>query len=132
MKRKILVIDDELPIRRFLRASLSSDDTSVIECEKGEEGLRSVATNNPDVVLLDLGLPDMEGLEVLQKIREWSKVPVIILSARDEEQQKITALDSGADDYLTKPFTVGELEARIRVALRHRDEPASKPVVTVE
>ena len=116
---RILVIEDELPIRKFLRASLSPDEAQWHEAETGAAGIHAVAHKNPDVVLLDLGLPDMEGLEVLARIREWSTVPIIVLSARGQERDKIAALDAGADDYLTKPFSVAELMARVRVSLRH-------------
>jgi two-component system KDP operon response regulator KdpE len=115
----ILLIEDELPIRRFLRASLTADDYRLAEAETGQQGLRLAAQQPPDLVILDLGLPDMDGQEVLRQLREWLHAPVIILSVRDQEQQKVTALDNGADDYLTKPFSTGELLARIRVALRH-------------
>lgn len=127
---RIIVIDDEAPIRRFLRASLDPDRYELIDAEDGGSGIRLVATRNPDVVLLDLGLPDMDGVDVAQSIREWSKVPIIILSARGQEHDKVAALDAGADDYLTKPFGVGELLARIRVALRHSSkETPVDPVV---
>lgn len=127
---RIIVIDDEAPIRRFLRASLDPDRYELIDAEDGGSGIRLVATRNPDVVLLDLGLPDMDGVDVAQSIREWSKVPIIILSARGQEHDKVAALDAGADDYLTKPFGVGELLARIRVALRHSSkEMPQDPVV---
>ena len=117
---RILLIDDEPQMRRFLRVTLQSQGYELVEAESGHDGLADAATRNPDVILLDLGLPDMDGLDVLARIREWSQVPVIIISAREQERDKITALDSGADDYLTKPFRAGELLARIRVALRHR------------
>lgn len=115
---RILVVEDEQPIRRFLRVSLESRGYSVQEAETATEGLRSLTGEPPDAVILDLGLPDRDGLDVLQQVREWSKVPVIVLSARGRESDKVAALDAGADDYLTKPFSVGELLARIRVALR--------------
>lgn len=123
--RRILVIDDEAPIRRFLRASLDPKEFTLFEAEDGTSGIRAVAHKNPEVVLLDLGLPDMDGIEVARQLREWTGVPIIVLSARGQEADKIDALDAGADDYLTKPFGVGELFARIRVALRHakRDDP---------
>ncbi len=117
--RKILVVDDEAAIRRFLRASLDPAQFTLVEAEDGATGLRAAATENPEVVLLDLGMPDMDGIEVARRLREWSAVPIIVLSARGQEADKIDALDAGADDYLTKPFGVGELFARIRVALRH-------------
>ncbi len=115
----ILLIEDELPIRRFLRASFAAESYRLIEAESGEQGLRLAAQQPPDLVILDLGLPDLEGHEVLRRLREWSRVPVIVLSARDQESQKVQALDSGADDYVTKPFGVAELQARMRTALRH-------------
>jgi two-component system KDP operon response regulator KdpE len=115
----ILVIDDEAAMRRFLRASLAVSGYQLIEAASGEEGLSQAAAHNPDLILLDLGLPDLDGLIVTQRLREWSKAPIIVLSARGQERDKIEALDAGADDYLTKPFGVGELLARLRVALRH-------------
>ena len=115
----ILLIEDELQMRRFLRVTLQSEKYSVLEAETAADGLAQAATRNPDVVLLDLGLPDMDGLEVIEKLREWTAVPVIVISAREQEGDKIKALDGGADDYLTKPFGAGELLVRIRVALRH-------------
>ena len=116
---KFVIIEDEVPIRKFLRASLSEKEATWYEADNGEEGIRLVANKNPDIVLLDLGLPDIDGLEVLKRLREWTQVPIIVLSARGMEGDKISALDNGADDYLTKPFSVGELMARVRVALRH-------------
>jgi two-component system KDP operon response regulator KdpE len=121
----ILLIEDERQMRRFLRVTLQSEKYGVLEAETANDGLSQAATRNPDIVLLDLGLPDMEGLEVIEKLREWSTVPVIVISARGQEGDKIKALDRGADDYLTKPFAAGELLARIRVALRHA-APKSK------
>lgn len=115
----ILLIEDEKQMRRFLRVTLQSENYTVIEAETAAEGLSQVAMRNPDIVLLDLGLPDMDGLDVIVKLREWSAVPVIVISAREQEGDKIRALDGGADDYLTKPFAAGEMLARIRVALRH-------------
>src|SRR6266581_809244 len=115
----ILLIDDELPILRFLRAALGGDGYRLVEAETGEHGLRLAAQQPPDLVILDLGLPDMDGQVVLRRLREWLQAPIVILSVRDQDQQKIEALDGGADDYLTKPFSTGELLARIRVALRH-------------
>ena len=115
----ILIIEDELPIRRFLSASLSDESYRLNEASSGMEGLRVAQQQPPDVVLLDLGLPDLDGQEIIRRLREWSKVPIIVLSARDQESQKIRALDDGADDFVTKPFAMGELLARIRTALRH-------------
>jgi two-component system KDP operon response regulator KdpE len=115
----ILLIEDEKPIRRFLKPSLQSQDFKVLEAVTGEEGLALASSHNPDIILLDLGLPDLDGLEVLKRLREWSATPIIILTARGKEKDKIAGLDAGADDYLTKPFDMGELLARVRVALRH-------------
>lgn len=131
----ILLVEDEPQMRRFLRVTLQSHRYRFVEATGGAEGLREVSTRNPDVVLLDLGLPDMDGLEVVKRIREWSRVPVIVISAREQEQDKIRALDAGADDYLTKPFGAGELLARIRVALRRRLTPygeKGEPVFSLE
>lgn len=119
VKATILLVEDEPQMRRFLRITLQGHGYKLLEAQSGQEGLTEAATRNPDIVLLDLGLPDMDGLEVTMRIREWSRVPIIVLSARDQENDKIRALDAGADDYLTKPFGAGELLARIRVALRH-------------
>jgi two-component system KDP operon response regulator KdpE len=115
----ILLIEDEAQMRRFLRASLTSHGFRLVESSTGRDGLLQASSRTPDLVLLDLGLPDIDGLQVTEQIRTWSKMPIIVLSARDREDDKIRALDAGADDYLTKPFGVGELLARIRVALRH-------------
>ena len=115
----LLLIEDEAQMRRFLRASLTSHGFRLVESSTGRDGLLQATSRTPDLVLLDLGLPDIDGLEVTEQIRSWSKMPIIVLSARDREDDKIKALDAGADDYLTKPFGVGELLARIRVALRH-------------
>ncbi|HET9063935.1 MAG TPA: response regulator [Candidatus Binatia bacterium] len=114
-----LVIDDEPQIRRLLRVTLEANGYQVFDAATGRDGVAQAAQRRPDVVLLDLGLPDMEGVEVLRRIRDWSRVPVVVLSVRDREDDKISALDAGADDYVTKPFGVGELLARIRVVLRH-------------
>ena len=124
-KTKLLVIDDELAIRRFLRASFPDESYDLDEAVSGKEGITKAAAGTPDVVLLDLGLPDMDGIQVAQEIRVWSQVPIIVLSARHQENDKIRALDAGADDYLTKPFSVGELLARVRVALRHSQRNAA-------
>lgn len=115
----VLLIEDERQMRRFLRVTLESEKYGVLEAESAADGLSQVAIRNPDIVLLDLGLPDMDGLVVIEKLREWSAVPIIVISAREQEGDKIKALDRGADDYLTKPFGAGELLARIRVAIRH-------------
>jgi two-component system KDP operon response regulator KdpE len=115
----IVLIEDEPQIRRFLRATLSSQGYRLYEATTGEDGLIEAATRQPDVVIVDLGLPDLDGLEVIRRIREWSHVPIIVLSARGQERDKVAALDAGADDYVSKPFGVGELQARLRVALRH-------------
>ena len=127
---RILVVDDELAIRRFLHTVLSSEEFSLHEAENGHAGLASAAAFRPDVILLDLGLPDMDGIEVIKRIREWSQVPIIVLSVRDRENDKVAALDAGADDYLTKPFGVGELLARIRAALRRTLQEVPEPVFT--
>mgnify|MGYP001810905702 CR=1 FL=1 len=118
-KTTVLVIEDEAPIRCFLRAYLESQDFRLVEAESGEEGIGLAASHQPELILLDLGLPGMDGLEVIRRIRQWTATPILVLSARGKEQDKIDALDAGADDYLTKPFGVGELSARLRVALRH-------------
>lgn len=117
----ILVIEDDKPIRNFITTSLGVQGYKYIETEKGREGICLAMSNSPDLIILDLGLPDIDGIEVLTHIREWSSVPIIIVSARDNERQKVEALDKGADDYLTKPFGIGELLARIRVSLRHKE-----------
>jgi len=118
-RHNVVVIEDDPQIRRFLRTVLPAEGFDVHEAETGERGLVEAATRKPDLVILDLGLPDLDGVEVVRRLREWSTVPVIILSARAREQDKVAALDAGADDYLTKPFGAGELLARLRVALRH-------------
>jgi two-component system KDP operon response regulator KdpE len=118
-KELILLIEDEPQMRRFLRITLQSQGYRLVEAATAREGLMQATTRNPDVVLLDLGLPDLDGLEVTKKLREWTLTPIIVISAREQEQDKVKALDAGADDYLTKPFNAGELLARIRVALRH-------------
>jgi two-component system KDP operon response regulator KdpE len=115
-----LVIDDEPQIRRLLRVTLEANGYRVFDAANGNDGLAQSAQRRPDVVLLDLGLPDLDGIAVLKRLREWSRVPVVVLTVRDREDDKINALDSGADDYVTKPFSTGELLARLRAALRHR------------
>ena len=120
---RILSIEDESDIRKFLRVTLGANGMTVLEAATGREGLQKAASQSPDVILLDLGLPDMDGMEIIRKIREWTRIPIIILSARGQEADKIEALELGADDYLTKPFSAGELIARIKVALRHMNRP---------
>jgi two-component system KDP operon response regulator KdpE len=128
----LVLIEDEPQIRRFLRATLGSHGYRLHEAETGEDGLIEAASRQPDVVILDLGLPDVDGLQVIRRLREWSKVPVIVLSARGQEGDKVAALDAGADDYVGKPFAVGELLARLRVALRHAAAGESgEPTFTV-
>jgi len=122
----IVAVEDDPQIRRFLRTGLESHGFQVHEAETGGEGVAEAANRRPDLVILDLGLPDMDGVEVVKKIREWSALPVIVLSARATETDKVAALDAGADDYLTKPFGLGELLARIRVALRHAQGAAQE------
>ena len=128
LKSTALVIDDELQIRRLLRVCLEANVYRVSEAATGKEGIAEAAQHPPDVVILDLGLPDMEGVAVLKRLREWSRVPVVVLSVRDREEDKIAALDNGADDYVTKPFSSGELLARLRVAQRHA-APSSETTV---
>jgi two-component system KDP operon response regulator KdpE len=129
---RVLVVDDERAIRRFLKNALSSGEFSVHIAESGKEALTLALAIRPGLIILDLGLPDMEGIEVLRRLREWSQVPIIILSVRDREDEKVAALDSGADDYVTKPFGIGELLARMRVALRKSILQGSEPVYRVE
>ena len=119
-KPLVLVIEDESPIRKFLRTGLESQGFQLVEAVTGKEGLAQAAMRAPDIVLLDIGLPDIDGFEVVARLREWSNTPVLVLSARGQERDKVKALDAGADDYVTKPFSMGELLARMRVALRHR------------
>ena len=126
---RVLVVDDERSIRRFLKASLGSQFV-ILEAASGEQALSAVASEHPDIVLLDLGLPDIDGVEVTRRLREWSQIPIIIVSVREQEKDKIAALDAGADDYLTKPFGVGELMARLRVALRRSALTDNEPVFT--
>ncbi len=126
---RILVVDDEPQIQRFLKPSLTAAGYEVVEAATGAEALKAVATQAPDLVILDLGLPDMDGKEVIASLRGWSDIPIVILSARDRESEKIAALDLGADDYVEKPFGIGELTARIRTALRHRGRRDAIPTV---
>jgi two-component system KDP operon response regulator KdpE len=128
MKPVVVVIDDGAQLRRLLRVILESDGYKVFEAANGQEGLAEVARRHPDVVVLELGLPDMEGVDVLLRLRAWSSVPVIILSVRKSEHDKVTALRNGADDYLTKPFSAAELLARLHVALRHAQPAAAETI----
>jgi two-component system KDP operon response regulator KdpE len=128
---RILIVDDEAAIRRFLRTALDTGEYSVHLAEDGHTGLAAAVAVRPDVILLDLGLPDLDGVEIIARIREWSPVPIIVLSVRDREDDKVQALDAGADDYLTKPFGIGELIARIKVALRRSLQQAPEPVFRV-
>src|SRR5512137_250388 len=129
---QILVIDDEPQIGRALRTILTEKDFRVTIAARGEEGLTLAAADPPDVVILDLGLPDMDGIEVCARLREWTQCPIIVLSVRDSERDKVAALDKGADDYLTKPFGIEELLARVRVALRHSARARGSPVSVVK
>lgn len=126
--RTALIIDDEKQIRRLLRLALESANHQVYEAETGQDGLNEIVHRRPDIVLLDLGLPDMEGIKVLRRLREWSDVPVLILSVRDDAEEKVAALDAGADDYVTKPFDTAELLARVRVAQRRSLTESGEPV----
>ncbi len=132
-KPTILVIDDEPQMRKLVRLTVSSQGYRVVEAATGAEGLQQASAHTPDLVLLDLGLPDMDGLIVAKRLREWSTAPILVLSARGQEDSKVAALDGGADDYLTKPFGAEELMARIRVALRHaaRAREAPRTIVTI-
>jgi len=125
---RVLVVDDEPAIRRFLRASLAAHGYAVFEADSGEAALTAVRADRPDLVVLDLGLPDLDGIEVTRLLREWTHIPIIILSVRGQEADKIAALDAGADDYVTKPFGAGELLARMRVALRRAGQSSAEPV----
>ncbi|MBS1112405.1 MAG: two component transcriptional regulator, winged helix family [Nitrospirae bacterium] len=134
-KETILLIEDEPQMERFLRIVLQGQGYNFYEAQTGQEGLTQAATRSPDIILLDLGLPDIDGLEVTKRLREWSDIPIIVISAREQEQDKIKALDAGADDYLSKPFGAGELLARIRVAIRHkvmRQSTAGEPIFTID
>jgi two-component system, OmpR family, KDP operon response regulator KdpE len=129
---RILVIEDEPQVRRFLRNSLPPDEYTVLEADTGDRGLSTAASRLPDVILLDLGLPDIDGVELTRRLREWTTTPILVLSARGQDQDKVAALDAGADDYLTKPFSLPELLARIRVASRHAEERGDKKESTFE
>jgi two-component system KDP operon response regulator KdpE len=128
---RILIVEDEPPIRKFVGAALEGENFQLDAVGTAQQALQHAAQQPPDVVILDLGLPDMDGQEVIRRLREWLTAPIIVLSARDEDQQKIIALDNGADDYLTKPFSTGELLARIRVALRHSSRAGGETGNTV-
>lgn len=127
---RVLVVDDERGIRRFLRASLNAHGYQVLEAATGQQGIEAATSARPDLIILDLGLPDLDGVDVTRQLREWSEIPIVILSVRGRDEDKIAALDAGADDYLTKPFSTGELLARIRVAMRHAARTADEPVIT--
>jgi two-component system KDP operon response regulator KdpE len=127
---RVLVVDDEPAIRRFLRASLAAHGYAIFEASDGQSALSAVSADRPDLVILDLGLPDLDGIEVTRLLREWTRIPIIILSVRGQEADKIAALDAGADDYVTKPFGAGELLARMRVALRRAGQSGVEPVFT--
>lgn len=129
---RILVVDDELPIQRFLKTALDTGEFSLHQAENGHGALAAAAALRPDIILLDLGLPDLDGVEVIERIREWSQVPIIVLSVREREDDKVKALNAGADDFLTKPFGVGELLARIRAALRRSLQQVPEPVYRIE
>lgn len=129
---RILIVDDEPAIQRFLKTALSGGEFTLVQVETGQAALVAAATEKPDVILLDLGLPDLDGVEVIERIRQWSQVPILILSVRDRETDKVRALDAGADDYLTKPFGVGELLARIRVMLRRSLQQLPEPVYRID
>jgi len=128
---RVLVVDDEQQIRRMLKTALSGNGYDVREAPSGCDGLSQAQLFHPEVIILDLGLPDLDGIEVIRYLREWTKVPIIVLTVREHEDDKIAALDAGADDYVTKPFSMGELLARIRVALRYADASNDEPAVTV-
>lgn len=132
LRATILVVEDEPEIRRFLRSALGADGYRVVEAESGARGIVDAGTHKPDLAIVDLGLPDMDGVEVIRRIRAWSPMPIIVLSARAREQAKIEALDAGADDYVTKPFGVGELLARLRVALRHAARSAASGATVIQ
>jgi two-component system KDP operon response regulator KdpE len=129
---RVLVVDDEPAIRRFLRVSLAAHGYVIFEADSGEAAMVVAATNRPDLIILDLGLPDLNGVEVTRRLREWTRIPIIILSVRGQEADKIAAFDAGADDYVVKPFGVGELLARMRVALRHVTPAGDDPVFVVD
>jgi two-component system KDP operon response regulator KdpE len=129
--QRVLVVDDENSIRRYLRAALSAQGFAIYEAGNGQDAINGVIANHPDIIILDLGLPDFDGIEVTRRLREWSQTPIIILSVREAENDKIAALDAGADDYLTKPFSTGELMARMRAALRRLTSKPDEPILQV-
>lgn len=129
---RVLVVDDERAIRRFLRTSLNAYNYMVYEASSGQEALTAVISHRPDLLILDLGLPDLDGIEVIRQLREWTRLPIIVLSVRERESDKISALDAGADDYLTKPFGIGELMARLRVAVRRTAQLDPEPVFSLD
>lgn len=131
MGAKILVIDDEVEIRRLLKVGLTAHGYDFLEATNGRDGIYQAAVARPDIIILDMGLPDLEGLAVVSQIREWSQIPIIILSVREQDNVKVNALDLGADDYLTKPFSMSELMARIRVAMRHQGTLKDEPVIQI-
>jgi two-component system KDP operon response regulator KdpE len=130
--QRVLAVDDEASIRRYLRAALSAQGFTVYEAGSGEEAIHAVLAHHPDVIILDLGLPDFDGIEVTRRLREWTQTPIIILSVHEAENEKVAALDAGADDYLTKPFGTAELMARMRVALRRQVGGVGEPVLQVD
>jgi two-component system KDP operon response regulator KdpE len=130
--QRVLVVDDETSIRRYLRAALSAQGFTIYEATNGQEAIDAVIANRPDIIILDLGLPDFDGIEITRRLREWSQTPIIILSVREAESDKIASLDAGADDYLTKPFSSGELMARMRVAMRRLASKSDEPVLQVD
>jgi two-component system KDP operon response regulator KdpE len=130
--QRVLIVDDEAAIRRYLRSALSAQGFAVYEAANGQEATNAAVFYHPDLIILDLGLPDFDGVEVTRRLREWSRTPIIILSVREAENDKVAALDAGADDYLTKPFGTGELMARIRVALRRVSSGSDEPILQVD
>jgi two-component system, OmpR family, KDP operon response regulator KdpE len=132
IRLRVLVVDDERAIRRYLHAALNAQGYTVYEASCGKEALNMAIADRPDLIILDLGLPDLDGVEVTRQLREWTTIPIIILSVREQESDKIDALDAGADDYLTKPFSSGELMARMRAAIRHSMQTTSDPVFEMD
>jgi two-component system KDP operon response regulator KdpE len=130
--QRVLVVDDETSIRRYLHAALGAQGFTIYEAGNGQEAINAVISHHPDLIILDLGLPDFDGIEVTRRLREWSETPIIVLSVREAEIDKIAALDAGADDYLTKPFGTGELMARMRVAMRRTGGKSDEPVLQVD